>query len=255
MPVVVTFTGLDTTGNGIVDGSDDSTSDSAAEKVVDMVTVKVAGTDVEAELDAGSVSIVNGTGTATYIVDLSDEDVTVDAGDNEEVKIYVTFNDQDGNYNTGVKVSTDVNSDDISAEGEDELSNTQLTGNFSGEDHTLMVSGAAVTFSSEYFLAENVTDGVAGTIRLSFKVEAIGDDVVLADDASDLTYALTGASETDASVTCSGMTPQGGDYTISEGDTKTCTLAVKFDTTLGFVRLTITDVAGTSVSNMRTQDN
>ncbi len=254
IPVTVNFSNLDTNNSGTVTGADDSSSDTAAENVIDSLTVKVDGTDYDATLDSGSVSITDGSGEATYIVDLSSDDVTINSGDTVDVKISATFRDQDGNFNSGAVVSAYVNADDISAEADSELTNSQKTGAFSGEDQTLLVTGAGVSFSSGSFTAENVTDSIDGTIKLTFKVEAIGDDVVLADDGSDLSYAVTGATETDASLTCAGLTAQGGDYTITEGSTKTCTLSAKFNTTTGFVRLTITDVAGTAVSNIKTED-
>ncbi|MGE9224349.1 hypothetical protein, partial [Escherichia coli] len=62
VPVTVTFTNYDANGSGTVDGSDDSTQDSAAEAVIDTLTLKVNGDDYTAELDSGTVSILNGTG-------------------------------------------------------------------------------------------------------------------------------------------------------------------------------------------------
>ncbi len=246
VPVVVTFTNYDVDDSGVVDGADDSVVAAGAEQVIDSLWIEIDGEEFEADL--GAVAIVNGAGTATYSVDV-DEDFVIEAGDTVEVKIYAIFNDQDTNYNSGVQVRVAVAGGNIDAEGEDTLN---ASGNFTGEDHTLLVSGAAVTYSTASFTAENIADTVDGTISLTFKVEAIEQDVVFADDGSDFTYTLTGATETDAIVTCSGLTASGGDFTVDEGAEKTCTLSLKFNTTTGFVRLEITDVAGTSTTNIIT---
>ena len=122
-----------------------------------------------------------------------------------------------------------------------------------GTAQSFYSNGAIVSYVSDSYTAENITDTVDGTISLKFKVTAFGDnDVVLADDGSDLTYALTGATDTDAVLTSSDLTASVGDFTVSAGDTATFTLSVKFNTTTGFVQLAITDVAGTAVTNIKT---
>jgi peptidoglycan hydrolase-like protein with peptidoglycan-binding domain len=118
-PVVITIDDADNTG-----------TDPSA--VIDTVTVKIDGTSYEAELDSDNLS--GGDGDATYLVDLSDEDVTIDAGDQAEVKIYVAFNDQDGNYGNGTTIAASVDGSDVDAEGADDLS---ASGSFTGKTHTL----------------------------------------------------------------------------------------------------------------------
>lgn len=236
MPVVFTFAASGNT-------TDDAFADSS-ENFLDEVRVEIDGEDYVASYD--SEATTNSVGTGTYIVD---DEFVIDAGDAPVVKIYATFNEQDGNYGSGATIIASVTGSDIDAEGEDEVT---VTSSFTGEEHTLLTTGAAVTYSSASFTAENATDSIDGTISLVFKVEAVGEDVVFADDGTDFTYSLTGATETDAIVTCSGLTASGGDFTVAEGDTKTCTLAAKFNTTTGFVRLEITDVAGTTVNEIIT---
>jgi hypothetical protein len=92
---------------------------------------------------------LNGAGTATYTVDLTDEDVVLEGDDVEEAKVYVTFAEQDGNYGSGaiVQVSTDEdvteNNPDYSwsAEGEDEL---DIDGTYTSEEHTLSIDDATI---------------------------------------------------------------------------------------------------------------
>jgi hypothetical protein len=143
------------------------------------------------------------------------------------------------------------------AEGARLLATADLKGAADGETHTLLVEGAAVEYVSEAYTAEKTgTEPLPGTISLTFEVTAIDTNVVISEDASDILYTLTGATETDAIVTCSGVTKSALDtFTINDGATRNCTLSLKFTTTTGFVKLTLDEVGGTPVNDVETKNN
>jgi len=101
LPVVLTLTGTGTSTDSIED-------------VVDSVTVKIGSTSYDADLVVDSVD--NGSGTATYVVDFDDDEFVVEAGDVTEVKVYVAFGEQDGNYVEGTTVRASVTGSAIDAE-------------------------------------------------------------------------------------------------------------------------------------------
>ncbi len=228
------------------------TNADSADNIFSKVKVKIDGHSFDADLDTDSIT--NGSGTATYLVDLDNNGYTIDSGDTQEVEIYATFAKQNGNYTSGTTVSAAANGSGfkIGAENADNGDTVTVDNSFAGETHTLVVSGAAVTYVSDSFTAENVSDGVDGTISIILNVTAVGDDVVLADDGSNIDYLLTGGTETGATLSVNGVTAHSGNYTISEGSTKKVTLSLKFNNTSGFVKLTVNSVAGTPVSNIKT---
>jgi hypothetical protein len=143
------------------------------------------------------------------------------------------------------------------AEGNRLFVSGDFKGAADGEVHTLLVEGAAVEYVSEGYTASATgTSPMDGTISLTFEVTAIDTNVVLSEDASDIAYTLTGATETDAIVTCSGVTKSaGGTYTINDGASRNCTLSLKFNTPTGFVKLELTEVANTPVKDVETKNN
>ncbi len=179
MTVVLNLGNYDVDGDADVDGSDDSTADSAADQIVDSVEVKIGSDTYDADLDA--VSIANGSGTATYIVDI-DGDTAIDAGDDAEVKIYVTFNDQDGNYNAGATVYASVAGSAVDAEGSDELN---ASGSFTGKTHTLSVNAPTFELVSKSLALYQAVDGVSTgeedvfLAKFVFNVTAGDEDVYL----------------------------------------------------------------------------
>jgi len=247
-PILVTFTASGNT-------TDDANADDA-ENYINEIRVTVDGESFTATLEDSEVS--NGAGTAVYLID---DEFTVDAGDTVDVKIYATFNEQDGNYGSGAKVavSTDEtvaeNTPDYSwsAEGEDEIS---VDGTFSGKTHTLSIDDATIdTFKW--------TVNSTGTIvDFFFTVEA-GDedfDVLAADiiesvvDDNSNIQNTSGTPETAEygvlskfsgdSVTAIGSTG----FTVASGDTTTFRVRYSLSGTNGeWSEVTITSVAGTTV--------
>jgi hypothetical protein len=221
-----------------------------ADALINSVEVKVDGESYDADLVSPD-SITDGSGTAEYVVDF-DDGVTIDSGDTVDVMIYVTFNKQDNNYDSGTTIYAAVTGGDIDAESANG-DTADVDNNYTGDTQTLVVSGAAATYSSESFVAETTgSSPLDGTISISFDVTAVGDDLTLADDGSNIDYTLTGGTKTGAAVTVSGVTANGGNYIISEGQTKRVTLAVKFNTTNGFVKLSVDEIDGTPVANIVT---
>lgn len=143
-----------------IDDADDTGTDPDA--VIDTIRVTVGGEDVDGDLTGDDLA--SGDGDATYNIDL-DGEVTIDAGDDAEVKIYATFNDQDGNYGSGTTIQATVDGADVDAEGSDDLS---ADGSFTGKVHTLSVGTPIITLQS------------TPTLKLSSSVDA-GPDVWVAE--------------------------------------------------------------------------
>ncbi len=201
-----------------------------------------------------STDIATGTSrTITYSFEIDEGDLEIEAGDRVEAEVYVVFGKQSNKYNTGTTIQLSVAKADISVENVDGDAVTVAGATtVTGEEHTVLVEGVFAEFVSSSFTAENATDSIDGTISLVFELTAVGEDAIFAEDGSDFTYAVTGATKTDAVVTVKNKTASGGNFTITEGDSKQVTLSAKFATTTGFVRLEITDILGTPVNNIIT---
>ncbi len=183
-----------------------------------------------------------------------DDTFTIDADDTETFTVKANMLEVDGvNFTQGDSLAVKLLPAGIEVENENSDVVTDESGSAVGSVQSFYYEGAIVTYVSDSFTAENVGDGIDGTIAMKFKVTAFGDnDIVLADDATDLTYVLTGGLETDAVLTSSDLTADAGDFTVTAGDNATFTLSVKFDTTAGFVQLELTHVGTTGVSNVKT---
>lgn len=265
LPVTITFDGLDTDNDG--DTTDEDTvSDSAAETVIDSVIVKAGGEEYEAELDSGSVSIdVNGDGTATYVVDFEDDEFTIEAGDVEDVKVYITFNDQDGNYNEGVTVQASIedgsdadafvdieaetSEDDIDVEGSER----------SGAVLTLSLSEATITVTTKD--SDQNEAGTIGTFSFEITVEAEGGAVEV--DATSVVTTLLGpalgaGTMTETIVNLDGDATVNGasDFTVEEGETNTFSIAVTVDpANPGQYYVRLDSVAGITVNKTAGPEN
>jgi peptidoglycan hydrolase-like protein with peptidoglycan-binding domain len=250
MPFTLTFTDLDTDADADSDTSDDSTSDSAAENAIDSVMVKVGSDEFEADLDSGSVVIANGDGTATYVVDFDDDEFTVDSGDVTEVKVYVTFNDQEDHYINGATLVVDLANEDIDAEtSEDEL-------DVDGSDQTgaeLTLNTAVADVSSVSWVSSG-GGAAAGSLDFFFTVAANDGDVDVTDDAVDAVDTLTATGS--ATIAAAVVTLVSGDasgttdaYTVAEGDTATFRVRYAVAGTAGSAEVRITDIVGQPVAD------
>lgn len=204
-----------------------------AEKIIDSVKLKIAGESFDAE-DLRSGDIV--AGVITYYFDI-DGDVTIDAGDVEEAKVYVTFYKQDSpvNYANSSTVKFVVDYTGIEAEVDGDEVDNSPAGDIRGSQ-----TGATLTVNSSAALVSNMKWVVSSTgtiLDFFFTVEAEDDDcTVLASEILDSTTGtadFVGATEAKgAPVTRSEgtLTRYSGDkvaeddttpfgLTVSEGDT------------------------------------
>jgi peptidoglycan hydrolase-like protein with peptidoglycan-binding domain len=207
---------------------------SSIEDIIDEVIVTIDGTDYEADL-SGTGTISNGTGTATYIVEIDDEDVVIDAGDVVDVKVALVFNDQDeeANYAQNTVVVASVNGANIDAEtSEDDI--TVTGGTKTGATLTLNTSAALLSAIS-WTKAEGTA---AASIDLFFTLEADQNDIIgfeKADVVETKTNIATAGVLTkisgDATETATGV------FTISDGDSANFRVRYTVSTTGGEVNL------------------
>lgn len=244
LSVVVTSTGA--TSAQMVDtyflynGTDELAS-------TDTTTIGFDLNDDGDEADAGEAVAV----VATFDLD---DTFTIDADATETFVVKADLLEVDGvNFTQGDSLAVKLLPAGIEMENENGDVVTDESGSAVGAVQSFYYEGAIVTYVSDSFTAENSADNIDGTISMKFKLTAFGDnDIVLADDGNDLTYVLSGGTETDAILTSSDLTVDAGDFTVSAGDTATFTLSVKFSTTAGFVQLELTDVLTTGVTNVKT---
>jgi hypothetical protein len=236
----------------VTKGAADTSVDSI-ENIIDSVTVDVNGKKYDADLDTDNVT--DGDGSADYSVDFDDDEFTIDSGDTAEVKVYISFKDQDGNYTENTVVTASVDNDDIEAETAND--DIDVGGSAkTGADLTLNTSAAEVDVTSATSDANN--DGTSGTFTFKFTVSADnGDvDVTTANTTHTILGPASGRTVTATLVNLDGKADEntaGSDYTVEEGDTRTFsyTVTITPSTTAGngayYVRLD--QAAGTTVSN------
>lgn len=241
--------------------------DTGSDMTFDQITVHLDGTiggGTAADM-IGELTLKEGSNTLasyTALTAADDQDVTFDldetytlSADSTKVfKVYAKINDIT-NFDEGDSMIVSMPADDGIAAEDSNGDVVVETGSATGFAQTFYSTGAQVTYVSDSFTAEDVTNTVDGTISMKFKVTAFGDnDVVIGDDASGLAYTLGNGTinETDAIVTSNDLTAQAGDFTVTAGDTATFTLSVKFNGTDGFVQLTLDTVDGTDVANIKT---
>jgi len=240
---------------------------SEAEKIIDSVKLKIAGESFDAEdLELGDIE----SGIITYYFDI-DGDITIDAGDVEEAKVYVTFYDQGtagANYLNGTSVKFVVDKANLEAEVDgDSVSSTDISGS---------QSGATLTLSSSAALVSNMKWSVNSTgtiVDFFFTVEADDDDYELLtssiDDYTDVTSGLALVSVSgdlttdnegtlsrysgDSSAVISSGSNLGKGYFINEGDKVTFRVRYSLDATAvdngKWVEVTIKSVAGQTVTD------
>jgi len=209
--------------------------------IVSEVYVKVGSKEFDADLTSGGSTL-----TGTYTVEF-DDDFTIDAGDREEVSVYVVFTKQDGNYSNGATVRATVVGSNVEAEGADEL---DASGTASGKTHTLNIASATV---EDFAWA---TNGSVGTILdFTFTVEADDEDytVDLASITANDTVTTTGTvSGPVLSVTGGDADEEnaGVEYTVLAGDTATFRVRYTLSGANGAnAEVKITSAAGQAVPN------
>lgn len=229
------------------------------EDVIKEIWLEVDGVEYEDwEVSVTSTTTATSSSeTATYSFTIDEGDLEIESGDRPDVKVFVIFNEQDGKYSNGTDIDLTVKKIDIDVENidGDQVTVTGAT-SVSSETHTVLVEGVFAEKVSESYDREITGDNPSnGTISITFEVTPVGSDLVLADDGTDITYTLSGATEEDAIISVEGKTASAGDFTIGEDDSREVTLSLKFASTTGFVKLEVTKVDGTSVNNIVTKNN
>lgn len=186
----------------LIDEAGNTATDTEA--IIDSVMVKVGSNEYDADID--DATLVAGQGTATYIVSFDSDEMVVDAGDDVEVKVYATFNDQDGNYATGTTVKFSVDGASVDAEGEEDL---DADNSFAGKVHTLELNTVPVatlkTPSPSLALSQAIEGVGAGAedvflAKITFMVEAGDEAVYVSADGDDFTFNQLGAGNVDSVV-------------------------------------------------------
>jgi hypothetical protein len=224
----------------IVDLDSDNDADITSEAVVagddldlvDSVVVKIGGTTYDADLDEDSVTIdADGDGTATYTADI--DGLTIDSGDEEEGKAYVTFNDAD-NYNEDqVTAQLSLDKTDISAETADDELSVDGTDQ-DGAVLTPSLSGATVEVTDTSHSQNE--GGTIGTYTFEITVTADGADVDV--DETSIVETILGGSDTSyTTISVINLDDDatenvaGSDYTVSDGDSNTFSITYTHDPT------------------------
>lgn len=242
-----------------------ATTTSKATDIVSQLVLKVVGdSDPLASIDGSDV-------LATSTFDL-DSTYTIAAGETKTFRVYADINDQTNFANgSSLKVSftgsTGFSPEDSNGDVVD------ATGSAAGGVQTFVISGAIVSYVSQSYSASEVDNSIEGRIGLTFTVKALGDsDVTITEDqgtsegadagsAGDgvVVYTVDGSSSVTSAiispVPSSAESSVDGNFTVTSGDEKTYKLLVGYTTSSGQVRLNITSVDGTTVSNIRTPYN
>jgi peptidoglycan hydrolase-like protein with peptidoglycan-binding domain len=226
---------------------DDKSSDIDINEIPVVVTLgnttgTIASTINEVYVKVGSKEYTgdrtgSGTGTtSTFVVDF-DDNFTIDSGDMEEVKVYVVFNKQDGNYATGTTVSASVTGTAIDAEGADDLTSSNLSGTASGKTHSLEIDAPMFDLSSKSFALSQSIDGTATgqedvfLAKFSFEVTADDEDIYLpfstTSGSGSVQYTITGGATVDSVILDSDDSDieETSSYKVDAGSTEKFTLS------------------------------
>jgi peptidoglycan hydrolase-like protein with peptidoglycan-binding domain len=243
------------------DSEDDLTIDSIplTVDVTDSETYNALVRDARLVIDGeeyDDVEVQSGaTDTATLVFDT--EGLTLDAGESVTVELELEFRAL-SQADEGTKLQASISSsqvDDIDAEGEEELSATQISGSATGEIHTLRTGGTTngnVETSATWKENSNATsDDDEGVYTIEFEVSAFNQDVFIKDSAVRGTTTSTGGVnfilEDNSGEVTEGVVDANLDSTadeddgwffIPEGSTETFTLTVEYNPEdEGFYRL------------------
>jgi hypothetical protein len=173
--------------------------------------------------------------TNTIIFDFSRGEFIIDAGDRVTVVVEVEFKALENKYE-GTTLFGTVNTGNIVARGANNLTGNQLSGNVTGETHSLYSKGVVV----EVEKALNTVTSVSGaandysTYVIELEVTAFGQDVYIPTDvANAVTYQIEDSNgnpllASGSPILSSDARKSGSYYRILEGDTRTVTLEVTY---------------------------
>lgn len=179
-------------------------------------------------------TVVDGA-TNTITFEFNRGELMIDAGDRVTAEVEVDFKSL-AQANEGTTISGSVNAANIVAEGSDDLSSGQLSGNIIGKTHTLHTKGIVVkpiTKSTDITSVSGATNDYA-TFSMKLEVTAFGQDVYLSTNVAEaIAYQLednTGAiiPGTGTAVLDSNAREQGNFFLINEGETRTINLQVTY---------------------------
>ncbi|HEY0979822.1 MAG TPA: peptidoglycan-binding protein [Candidatus Paceibacterota bacterium] len=231
-----------------------STVTTNIEEIIESVMVEIGGEEYEADLTGSST--IDSDDSRTYSVDV-DGDFELAAGDEADVKVWITFNDQEDNYiSAATTVTASINPASIDVEGEDDDMTVE------GSTKT----GAALSLSISAAIVDGFEWEVNSTgsiIDFFFTVEAEDEDFdVLASSISDVLVASSTATVTDTAGTpetaADGVLSRfSGDsvdaigstgFTVNSGDTTTFRVRYAIAGTNGTTaEINITSAAGQEV--------
>jgi predicted secreted protein len=205
---------------------------------------------------------------AIYTFNIDSGDLPITTGNYVDMQMFTKYGSENNKYDSGTTVTPTIAASTIAVENSAGDTVATPTNAMTGPIVTLIVNGASVTYVSDAFTAYDQSNGVDGTISMTFRVSNFGDqDVTIAEVQTNnhaagsgiVVYDVSGATEHgDGIVTSSEVTPTGTTpnrlFTVSAGDTtgKVFTIAQKFNTPSGFIRLAITNVDQTAVTNVQT---
>lgn len=186
---------------------------------------------------------------------------TIPADTTKTLSVYATINDWDNFKVNGGTLKVDF----ASFSPEDNNGDVVVdTGSASGAVQSFLLNGAQVTYVSDSYTPETTgTNPANGTIGLNFTVKAFGsNDITIAETqtagwtiaATHVVNATSGATAVgNGIITSTDITKNGSNnFVVTAGNTGHFTLSRKFNTATGFVRLEITSVDGTVVTNIIT---
>lgn len=207
--------------------------------------------DVRVEVDGeqyDDYTITNGaSSTATVTFNFDNDELVIDAGDRAAVEFQVRFNAL-ASVLQGTTIESDVDGDNIEAEGADDLEAGQLGGSATSETHTLRTEGLNISFDSETASVRTTDTGTneSGNYTIRFEVTAFESDIYIPRTAASGTTLGTagvnflvengtgstvGSGSVNSALT-SNASVSGSNYRISEGQTRTFTLSVSYDPTV-----------------------
>jgi uncharacterized repeat protein (TIGR02543 family) len=212
------------------------------EDLLDELSLQIDGEEFTSD------AIFNPTNTQNITFSL-DTPLIIDDGNTAELRTYANINSLDGNFNQNDSLKVDFV--DVLAEDSNGDAVTEI-GSANGNIQTFMSHGVLTTKISESYVAYNELGPTDGIINLKFEIEAFGEDATINEDASNVLHYITGATETGVVITSTNESATGGVFTISDGDVANFTLSTHFNNPAGLIRLTITNVNGSAVSNINT---
>ena len=212
-----------------------STTLAAYSTLVDDVELVIDGVTID------DVSVASGSSLvipAVLTFDV-DGDVVIDAGDRVEAELMVRFKSI-ASTSEGATIKASIDALDttiVSAEGADDLGDSQLSGAATGDAHTLRTAGidvSPVSTDADVTVNDGATDDYA-TFEIEVEVTAFEQDVYLSTDpATSTSWSLVNGSGATVSagtstvVLTSSADEVGGFFEITEGETETVTITVTY---------------------------